>query len=254
MRTNKRALGGLVAVVLAALSVTACDPYMAANTAAPVVLGVTMIDTEFWEVPPVNNLGCTKQYPEPDQTWANATFPGLCNPANIDFGIPTVCPVGCFPQRTGPGYAPFYTGNLGGSYKTAAGGNFTYQLASTYTLTGVNGTYDDAFWGVTFVYGQIRILFNKLLDPATVQPNPAVAQPPSGATALKVFRNNVDVTASHAVWYDPTSDTEYWGASINVTNPATGTLVAGATYHIVGTVADQQGNSANVDVTVSMAP
>ena len=55
MSTRNRTLGGfgLAVAALAALSVTACDPYIAANTAAPVVLGVSMTDTAYNEfVPP----------------------------------------------------------------------------------------------------------------------------------------------------------------------------------------------------------
>ena len=89
-----------------------------------------------------------------------------------------------------------------------------------------------------------------------------VCQPPTTAGALKVFRDTVDVTATHSVCYNPNSDTEYWGASITVTSPklinigttASPNLVPvlenNSTYRVVGTVQDQQGNSLNVDVTV----
>ena len=112
---------GFVAAIMATISVTACDPYLAANKDAPVVLGVTMVDlnynTDFNGVLPGDSPGCTAPFPQPDQAWADRVFPGLC----VAGGPTTVCPVLCYPPRTGPGYAPFFTGNLGGSYQTAGG-------------------------------------------------------------------------------------------------------------------------------------
>ena len=256
MSTRNRTLGGfgLAVAALAALSVTACDPYIAANESAPVVLGVSMTDTNYNEFVPPDSPGCLAPYPQVDKAWADVAFPGLCNPDNAAFGIPTVCPVACFPPRMGPGYAPLFTGNLGGTYQTTLPGvlsTYTYALPTTYVLGAISPVpplYVDEFED-EFAYGTIRILFNKLLDPQTVQPDPLVCQPPTTANGLKVFNGTTDVTATHAVCYNPNSDTEYWGASITVTAPA-GVLDNNATYRVVGTVGDQQGNSVNVDVTV----
>ena len=264
MSTRNRTLGGfgLAVAALAALSVTACDPYIAADKSAPVVLGVSMTDTSFNEIVPPNAPGCLAPFPQVDKTWADKVFPGLCNPDNLDFGIPTVCPVVCFPPRTGPGYAPLFTGNLGGSYQTVLPGTFatfTYAVLPAYTLgalSPVPPVYDNQDFGATFTYGTIRILFNKLLDPKTVQPDPLICQPPTGTGALRVTRNGTDVTSTHAVCYNPNSDTTYWGASITVTSPdidpgaGAEVLLPNSTYRVVGAVQDQQGNSLDVDVTV----
>ena len=252
MSTRNRTLGGLGMAVAAivALSVTACDPYIQANTAAPVVLGVVMVDTNYNEYQPPQSLqgACVAPYPEVDKAWADQVFPGLCNPDNAQFGIPTVCPVYCYPPRTGPAYAPLFTGNLGGSYQTTLVPNtYPYTATAAYVLNDVPPLY--AAWECgEFQYGQIRIMFNKLLDPKTVQPDPLVAQPPS---TLQVFRDGTDVTSTHAVVYNPNSDTEYWGGSVTVTGPG-GVLLEDTTYRVVGVVKDQQGNPANIDVTVNM--
>ncbi len=268
MITSNRTLGGfgLVVAVLAALSVTACDPYIGANNASPTVIGVSMTDTSYNEVAPPDSPGCVAPYPQVDKAWADQVYPGLCNPDNIAFGIPTVCPVLCYPPRMGPGYAPLYTGNLGGTYQTTLLPNtYTYQLPTAYVLGAVNKVppiYENDETEQIFSYGTIRILFNKLLDPKTVQPDPLDCKPPTGAGSLKVFLGTTDVTATHPVCYNPNSDTEYWGASITVTSPKLinlGTtanpflvpiLENNATYRVVGAVADQQGNQLNVDVTV----
>ena len=237
---------GLAVAALAAMSVTACDPYLKGNTDAPVVLGVTMVDLNYntWFsgiLPPdTSDQECTAPYAQPDQAWADANFPGLC----VEGGPTTVCPVLCFPSRTGPGYAPFYQGNLGGTYKKADGLNYTYTVLSAYSLSDVPPAYrdvdDNTFW-----YSQILVLFNKTMDPATIQPDPNVARPPS---TLTVTLDGVDVTEDFAFEYNPDSDTTYWGASMLVTADF---LFEDSTYRIVGTVKDQQGNSLAIDVTVN---
>jgi hypothetical protein len=254
MSTRNWTLGGfgLGVAVLAALSVTACDPYQAANTSAPVVLGVTMVDVNYNEIVPPDSAGCVAPYPQVDKTWADKAFPGLCNPANVDFGIPTVCPVQCYPPRMGPAYAPLYIGNLGGTYQTTLPGqlsSYTYQLPAAYVLSGVpifwqpDGS-DDTF---QFVYAQIRVLFNKMMDPKSIQPDPLL---PVAAPGLRVFADAVDVTADFAVEYVPNSDTEYWGASL-IATPASGLLDPGVVYRVAGDVKDQQGNTLTVDVRVA---
>ena len=200
MSTRNWTLGGfgLAVAALAALSVTACDPYIAENTAQPQVIGVTMVDTNYTEWYQYNYDGCTAPYPEPDQAWANSVYPGLCNPDNIDFGIPTVCPVACFPPRIGPAYAPFFLGNLGGSYQTVGGGTYSYALPTAWNLVGAPVSYIDPT-EQEFNYGQIRILFNKLMDPTSIQPNPLSCLPATGATPnITVTADGVDVTATHS--------------------------------------------------------
>jgi hypothetical protein len=94
---------GLAVAVLAAVSVTGCDPYLAANTSTPVTLGVTMVDTNYrtWTlgVLPQDWLGCPKPYVEPDGAWGNATFPGTLCFNDAPSGSPPVyvCPVNCYP-------------------------------------------------------------------------------------------------------------------------------------------------------------
>jgi hypothetical protein len=104
---------------------------------------------------------------------------------------------------------------------------------------------------ITFIYGQIRILFNKLMDPATIQPDPNVSAPPS---TLRIFQGTVDVTDQFAFEYVPNSDTTYWGASIAITPLETESLLNNTTYRVVGVVKDQQGASLNVLVTVNTGP
>jgi len=243
MSTRNWTLGriGLAVAAMAALSVTACDPFIAANKAAPVVLGVVMVDTNYNEVIPPDSTGCTAPYPQVDKAWADKAFPGLCNPDNLAFGIPTVCPVQCYPPRMGPAFAPLFTGNIGGSYQTTPAGTFTYQLPAVYALNNVPPVFLAAD-GSEFVYAQIRVLFNKLMDPKSIQPDPLLPVPPS---TLRVLAGAVDVTALFAVEYVPNSDTDYWGGSLTAT-PIAGLLDPNTIYTITGTVADQQGNPLTV--------
>lgn len=262
----------MAVAAVVALSVTACDPYTKANTAAPTVIGVSLTDTIYNEIAPPNYLGCNAPYPEVDKTWADQAFPGLCNEENAQFGIPSVCPVNCFPPRMGPGYAPLFTGNIGGSYQTTLpgqGATYNYTIPAAWALGALNPVpplYQNDDAETLFTYGTIRILFNKLLEPGSVQPNPLRCdEHGTGPNAIKVFLDGTDVTETHNVCYIPNSDTEYWGASITVTSPNVidvasylgsptpvfvPILVNNSTYRVTGTVTDQQGNTAPVDVTV----
>jgi Putative Ig domain len=258
MSTRNRTLGGLGMAVaaLVALSVTACDPYIQADTSPPAVIGLMMVDTNYNEVVPPDSTGCTAPYPQVDKTWADQVFPGLCNPANVDFGIPTVCPVLCYPPRMGPAYAPLFTGNIGGSYQTTLGGqlaSYTYTTPAAWALGAVNPVpplYYDAS-NELFVYGQIRVLFNKLMDGASIQPDPADC---TAAEGIHVYKNGTEVF-DHAVCYVPNSDTAYWGGSLTVTPPGLDEtmpefLDPNTTYRVTGDVKDQQGNPLTFDVTV----
>jgi hypothetical protein len=116
------AILGALCVGMAAIS--ACDPYQEANTAAPQVLGVAVIDS-FYNIslggaPAEDTPGCKVPYPNVDVTWANSAFPGLCDASSPSRNIPSACPVFCYPPRTGPAFAPFFTGGLGASYQTGA--------------------------------------------------------------------------------------------------------------------------------------
>jgi hypothetical protein len=249
MSTRNRTLGGigLAVALLAMLSVTACDPYMKANTNAPVVVGVIAVDT-FYNGQANDTPGCRMPYPEPDHAWANSVFPGLCVPG----AFATVCPVMCYPPRMGPGFAPFYMGNLGGSYQTTLIPNtYTYTLPTTYSLDAVPPYVYDLDNDILYDYRQIRVQFNKLMNPASIQPNPLV---PEGPSTLEVWRGPVDAevrltSEDFTVAYDPNSDTEYWGASLNIT--FTGGIRANTRYRIYAPVSDQQGNPLTVDVVVN---
>jgi hypothetical protein len=238
-------IGRTVAALVAMVAVTACDPYMKANTAAPFVAGVVGQDINFNAIAPPDATGCVKPYPEPDQAWADATFPATCVPG----GYATVCPVTCYPPRMGPGFAPYYLGALGATYKTDAGTFYTYELPTAYVMTGYPVFIDDTASETVFDFSQIRVVFNKLMNPKSIQPDPAIPAPPS---TLKIFEGLVDVTNLFSVEYNPNSETEYWGASIDATHLSG--LNPNSTYRIVGVVEDQQGNQLNVDVTVRTVP
>ena len=308
MRKHKGILGtGLAAVATAVLAFSACDPYQEENTAQPIILGVSVIDTNFNEVWAIDTgTTCTPAYAEPDHAWAASAWPGLCSEASYVNGIASICPVTCYPPRVGPAYAPFFTGNLGGSYQCqdyaglaadpdagfggtpannacgAATGTVTYQSlvpsGGNWELNDVTvAPVDDAFWGAQYLFAQVRILFNKMLSGPTIQPDPLVCDAKvasaSDPTFVSVFFNPVatdaadgaDVTADFDVCYNPTSATEYWGASIQATCRSLGTspacpdatspaLAPNAKYTIRGLVRDQDGKQVNVSVVIRTVP
>jgi hypothetical protein len=261
MSPRNKTLGslGLAVAVLAALTVTACDPYQAANTSAPVVLGVTMFDVNMVAynnaILPPDSAGCTRPYPAPDQTWANSVFPGLCNPDNLGL-LTTVCPVLCYPPRQGPAYAPFFLGNLGGTYQTnVAQATFTYAVPPAYTLgsgpfqSPVPPVYSDAD-GNDWAYQRIDILFNKVMNPQTIQPNPNDCLPQADKPVnLRITENGVNITPTTAICYNPNSDVTFWGASIQI-SPEAG-ILNNAIYVVTGEVADYQGATLPINVTVT---
>jgi len=243
MNTRNKIPGGaaLAAAVLGLLVLTACDPYMAENKAAPVVIGVTMFDVNQWGILP-DSEGCTAPYPEPDHAWAEATYPGTCTTGSNWM----VCPVPCYPPRTGPAFAPYYTGNIGGTYQTNLVPNtYTYEVQALYVLDNVPPSYTFDVEAVA-EYSQIRVMFNKLMDPQSIEPIPDSGV---AASTLKIFEGTTDVTSDFVVHYVPNSDTDYWGASITATLPAG--LNPSSTYRIVGQVSDQMGQTVNVAVTVN---
>jgi hypothetical protein len=300
MRKHKGILGtGLAAVATAVLAFSACDPYESANSSQPTILGVSVIDANFNEVWAIDTgTTCTPAYAEPDHAWANGAWPGLCSTSNYENGIASVCPVTCYPPRVGPAYAPFFTGNTGGSYPCqnyaglpitppnnlcgAATGSVTYQSMipanGAWVLNGVPAApVTDAFWPADYLFAQIRILFNKMLNGATVQPDSLVCDAKvataSDPTFVSVFFNPVaadaadgaDVTADFDVCYNPTAATSYWGASIQAMCRSLGTspacpdaaspaLAPNAKYTVRGLVKDQQGNQVAVNVVIRTVP
>ena len=210
-----------------------------------------MTDTNYNEIVPPDAPGCLAPYPQVDKAWADVAFPGLCNPDNAAFGIPSVCPVVCFPPRMGPGYAPLFMGNLGGTYQTTLPGvlsTFTYSLPTTYVLGAISPVppiYDNQDFGATFTYGTIRILFNKLLDPQTVQPDPLVCQPPTTASSPQGLPRHGGRHGDPRGLLQPELRHRVLGRQHH-RHPAPGRACSTRTrtYRVVGTVEDQQGNSA----------
>ena len=290
MSKRNRNLGGIGAAVMAAsiLAIAGCDPYLGANNAAPVVLGAAVVDVtgatsggfavppfgyNYPAIPELDN-GCFTPYPEPDQTWASANYPGLCVPDLVLEGLQTVCPVACFPPRTGPAFAPLFgvAGSLGGSYQaTAPGGTVSvpYSLPADgkYTVIHVPPDYEPLN---DQLFAQIVVQFNKVMDPKSIQPDPNSCVPPAlvpGSTLPRVTAispaNSTgipsDVTDEFTICYNPSSSAEYWGASIQVT-PTTlnaddfPVLAADTRYRVFGRVYDQSGNAVDVDVTVVTDP
>lgn len=245
---------GLAAVVLAAMAVTACDPYIQPNTAAPIVIGASVIDVNFNDYAPgVFAPDCIPPYPEPDKAWADQVFPGLCDPTTY----PSVCPVECYPPRTGPAYAPFYQGNLGGSYKTELGPNYTFELPLTGRYTVRNAPPGALPENPDFVYAQIVVLFNKVMDGSSIQGVGATMNDCPAAPGIKVWVNSpasetglgTDETADFAVCYVPNSPVSYWGAQLTAT-PSAGELAPDTKYTIVGKAKDQQGVEVDIHVEV----
>jgi hypothetical protein len=249
MKTRNRIVGlaGLTLAFVAMLSATGCDPYQQPNKDAPVVVGVIMIDVNGNGAPP-DNAVCIVPYPQPDIAWAKQAFPGLCDPGNANVAI-NVCPVGCYPPRTGPAFAPFYVGNLGGTYATAGGGTYTYQLPAlpgTYLLDNVppaiildaNTTYD---------YSKIKVIFNKMMAPQSIETAPFSGVAP---VTLQIYELGVvaPVTSEFTITYNPSNETKYWGAALEATR-ALG-LKANTTYTIVGTVSDQNGNALDLNIVI----
>lgn len=244
MKTHNRIVGviGLVVATAVVLATSGCDPYQQPNKAQPQVIGVVMVDVNGNGAPPDSaSPGCIPPYPQVNMTWATgAGFAGICDPT----AVYSACPVVCFPPRTGPGFAPLFTGNLGATYQTEAGGTYTYEATSAYTLRDVPPSIitADAQWD----YWMIKVIFNKMLDGASVEPKPFTG---IAASNLQIFEGTTNVTRQFAVHYNPSNETSYWGAAIEAT--LDGGLNPNSTYRIVGTVNDQDGNTARVDVTVS---
>ena len=245
---------GLLAALVAALGSSACDPYIQANTDAPQILGVAVVDSTFSETAPSDIPGCTAPYPEVSVTWAQSTYPGTC----LDTVGPSQCPVLCFPPRTGPLFAPYFTGNLGGSYlcqttatnlkcsTVGSGGSYTYAIPSTWVVSNVPPTIQEGM-----VFSQIRITFNKMMLPTSIQSSAAGGARCTAAAGIVVSVNGAPSTADFDVCYSPNASQLYAGASMTVTPASGDPLLENAVYTIVGTVQDQQGASLPISVTVN---
>jgi hypothetical protein len=263
MSNRNWTLGGIAAVVLAAVGIASCDPYIQPVGGSPQILGVVVSDVNFAGAVPSDIPGCVAPYPEVNVTWAQATYPGTC----LDTAGPSMCPVPCFPPRMGPLFAPYFTGNLGGSYQCT-----TTATNPRCAVDGSNGTYVfgmPAAWILRNVpaaamadgsqFSQIRVVFNKMLLPSSVQANPGTSTTCTAAAGLSVTVNGAVSTGTFDVCYWPNSFVTDAGASLTVTPKADATgaipeLLAGATYVVAGSVSDQDGNSLPITVTVITAP
>ncbi len=295
MKKSSLILGSaLVAVLVAA---TGCDPYVAPNKEQPIVIGAAAIDAFFNEAVPYpgNNDTIPFPYPEPSHSWAATAYPGLCVPANATDGITTICPVSPFPPRTGPGYAPFYLGNNSFSYTCANGqvsdatpvndtcvsGTYTAALPTVFAVTNVPYASVKLYAGAIapsaitdFLFVQFRVLFNKLLNGKTIEPEPGSGRAKTATEASPTFVRitsqdlsvpgalEVDVTCTDAnvlptgacpsstftVSYVPNSAVSYFGGSIAL-EPVRGVLQPNTIYRVTGIVQDQQGNTADVAAT-----
>ena len=211
---------------------------------------------------PLSDPSLVPPYPQPDLTWAEATYPGTC-PST---GAPNSCSPQYLPPRTGPAFAPFswssspsdrnYPCVVISGNTTCSGGRYVSAVPTDgkYSLLGVPAgivNSDPAH------YLPITIQFNTLLDPASVQATPSTCTAAAGVrvyvTSSSDPSNGPDRTSDFEVCYDPTSSRADWGAAMTV-RPASGTISAGAKYRILAFVRDPKGTSVPVDVTITTAP
>jgi len=259
MSNRKWILGGigLLAVVVATLTVPACDPYNEGVGGAPYILGVAVLDVNDNQANPGDEPGCRAPYPQVDEAWAQATYPGTCG----DTVGPSMCPVNCFPPRMGPAYAPYFAGNLGGSYQcdrtdpncllAGSNGTYVFGLPTAWTLRNVPpaGTADG------FQFSRIFITFNKMMLGTSIQSSSPTGSTCTAAAGISVTANGVDVTSDFDVCYWPNSWETYAGASMSLTPKADSDgvipeLAPATTYRVGGNVSDQDGNALALDVTV----
>jgi len=268
------------AVVAVATLVTACDPYLAANTAAPSVLGIMVVpgasanrNYNFVVDQPAVCPGGLP-YPEVSGTWFNNTYPGGKGNCGDGTVILPACPQDCWPPRTGPGFAPYYLGSTAASYGCAdpadprcPGGKYSYATSAAYTLTNIpplnTGAVNDNPILGTYRYNQMRILFNKGMLGSSIQKLPenatagALCDAADGITVTRQGPTDaapVDETLLFNVCYVPSSSNLNWGASMTaqyriVTGTSAPPLQPLTTYVVSGTVKDQQGNSLPVSAT-----
>jgi hypothetical protein len=271
-------LGAMVAV---ATLVTACDPYLGANTAAPAVIGIMVVpgasanrNYNFVVDQPAVCPGGLP-YPPASGTWFASTFPGGKGNCGDGTTVLVACPEDCWPPRTGPGFAPYYLGDFSGSYGCAIpgdprcpSGKYSYAPSAAYTLTDIpplnTGPVNDNPILGTYRYNQMRILFNKGMKGETIQKLAANATAGSlcdGADGITVTKQTqvvdaapVDIKALVNVCYVPSSSNLNWGSSMTVqyrivTGTSAPPLQPLTTYRVSGTVEDAQGNPLTVDAT-----
>jgi hypothetical protein len=277
----------LGAVIATAMLATACDPYLGANTAKPVVLGVMVIagtpQNRNWNFP-MSAIGepavCPGglRYPPASGTWFAATYPQ--GKGNCGDGTTTLvaCPEDCWPPRSGPAYAPYFLGDTSGSYGCAipgdprcSGGNYSYATSASYSVADVPpGTVDDPNVALLLRFNRFWIQFNKSMDGSTIQNLPAGATQgrdcvaAAGITVTRQLPTDaapVDITALMNVCYIPSSSNVSWGSAMSAQYKFTGTsnttapaLEANTTFVVAGTVKDQQGNSLPVSATFVTGP
>ncbi len=262
---------GLAVAVIAAVAVTGCDPYTAANESPPEILGVLVADINVNAIQPARcsasaDMGCAADFDCPTgETCVYDTLqaPGssaTCDPQPV--GV-LVTPTGCIyqlPRRAGGIWGPGYP-TVGG------GGAWTVdQVPVGAGSSGWPGTAGNYVWA----FAGTRIIFNKLMDGSTIQTDPVNLTPPPGSN-LKIDETVGAVTTTICdpggtpavpcqfdVFYDPSSPTPNYGASMVLVPGAGyngGLLLPDATYHFtVSTVLDHQARSIPIDVTVSTIP
>jgi len=172
-------------------------------------------------------------------------------------------PAGCIyqlPRRAGGIWGPGYP-------TVGSGGAWTVdQVPVGAASEGWPGTAGN----FVFAFAATRVIFNKLMDGSTIQTDPVNLTPPP-ASDLKIDETVGAVTTTICnpngtpavpcqfdVWYDPSSPTPNYGASMVLVPGAGyngGLLLPNATYHItVSTVQDHQARTIPIDVTVSTIP
>ena len=81
MSIRTRTLGGvgLMVAAMATLSSIGCDPYIAADTSAPNIIGVMMVDTSYntWYytgMAPPDSYGCIAPFDQVSKPWADQAY------------------------------------------------------------------------------------------------------------------------------------------------------------------------------------
>ena len=277
------------AVLAAATLVAACDPYAAANEAAPKVLGVIVVPasstnnrTYFSPVlqPESAGFACPSSRPAPHElpfppasgSWFAATYPGGKGTCGDGTTTLVACPEDCWPPRAGPAFAPYYLGDNGGSYGCAdttdprcVGGKYSYAPSDSYAIDNIPpGVIPASVLGASYKYNQFRVVFNKPMLGSSIQVLPAtgvtttnrcVAGPGIVLTSGPV--GGAQTPEDLALWsvcYLPNSSNENWGAAMTVQPNFTvatnaPALPANTTYVLTGTVKDWQGNDLAVNAS-----
>ena len=276
------------AVVAVATLVAACDPFLPANTAAPVVIGAIVvpasstINRNYNGVvlqPDDGGYACPGglPYPSASGAWFDATYPGGKGNCGDGSGpTPLACPQSCWPPRAGPAFAPYYLGDNSASYGCAipldprcSGGVHSYATAAAYVISNIPpGVIPASVLGASYKYNQMRVTFNKSMDGSSIQkllPNTTTGALCDPADGILVTRRGpadtapVDVTLLMNVCYVPSAGNSNWGASMSVqpriVPPATSSpgLAASTTYRVTGSVKDQDGNTLAVDASFTTA-